>query len=806
MDPGDLLAFLVLSWVLCMGFGGAQGQYSSVVSRYSERELWLKPYDWTYLRVELPPSFSAATMNFMTNVDIDREKIKDLPLGELPIICLKEGNPPIPDLSDTYLDISNFLSTGSFGDANNLSDVGQCVPFQKNMTITLTNEQISPGVWYIGYFNGLGPSRTQSKMISRGKAYTVSTGIVIQGCPMTNFWGPYCNQTISMIYCSQPSIYNNSSLLDLNMHNLEKNEMNKEANQKLVDSNSSFLAAESLIMCNNLNETSCIGLGEQKFYFLDVINVASQFTISSLSDLGNSSGVLLMCYVRYNAMPLLTLHDYSGDISMAPLIIRSPKIGRWYIAVEAVNQTVVNGLNFCFSLDWQVTECYGKAGTNCSWESYILQRIPKRGPAVPYESYFLPSDGLSSVGSFHFILEPLLSNSSIQLSAWTYFFLDVPQGAAGAFLHIQFKSDVITNYELYSKFGGLPSNETWDYYSSSSNSSNNTAFLALNDSKGGSIDFYILYAREGTWGFGLKHPPNGHSSQTSMSISLEGCHKGCNYNGQCRYSVDESGLTFYSYCACNRDHGGFDCSNELVTHKGHVWQSIFLIASNAAAILPAFWALRQKAFAEWVLYTSSGISSGLYHACDVGTWCILSFHVLQFMDFWLSFMAVVSTFIYMATIDEASKRAIHTAVFILTALLAATGATRSSNIGIVIAIGSLGLFIGWLVEFSTALRFTYFSRRIDFNVSRSWQSIRSMFSNLIKVVKKRFPYGTSPSTRRRSFSCAQLAQIEGMTVKCPATSWPRRTPHRDQNREKFNTYTYERSYLNLSSYTIIMAS
>lgn len=107
---------------------------------------------------------------------------------------------------------------------------------------------------------------------------------------------------------------------------------------------------------------------------------------------------------------------------------------------------------------------------------------------------------------------------------------------------------------------------------------------------------------------------------------------------------------------------------------------------------------------------------------------------------------------------------------------------RSSNIGIVIAIGSLGLFIGWLLEFSTALRFTYFSRRIDFNVSRrqapqkslsiinsilqhfllilsfrfdliikqiqlliwlilfccSWQSIRSMFSNLIKVVKKRF--------------------------------------------------------------------
>lgn len=36
-----------------------------------------------------------------------------------------------------------------------------------------------------------------------------------------------------------------------------------------------------------------------------------------------------------------------------------------------------------------------------------------------------------------------------------------------------------------------------------------------------------------------------------------------------------------------------------------------------------------QALAEWVLYTSSGISSGLYHACDVGTWCALNYNVLQ---------------------------------------------------------------------------------------------------------------------------------------------------------------------------------
>lgn len=50
--------------------------------------------------------------------------------------------------------------------------------------------------------------------------------------------------------------------------------------------------------------------------------------------------------------------------------------------------------------------------------------------------------------------------------------------------------------------------------------------------------------------------------------------------------------------------------------------------------------------------------------------------MFQFLDFWLSFMAVVSTFVYLATIDEVFKRAIHTAVAIITALMAITKATR----------------------------------------------------------------------------------------------------------------------------------
>lgn len=54
------------------------------------------------------------------------------------------------------------------------------------------------------------------------------------------------------------------------------------------------------------------------------------------------------------------------------------------------------------------------------------------------------------------------------------------------------------------------------------------------------------------------------------------------------------------------------------------------------------------------------------------------------MDFWLSFMAVVSTFVYLTTISEAFKRTIHTVVAILTALMAITKATRYIEIGFTI--------------------------------------------------------------------------------------------------------------------------
>ncbi|KAI3749519.1 hypothetical protein L2E82_20133 [Cichorium intybus] len=108
------------------------------------------------------------------------------------------------------------------------------------------------------------------------------------------------------------------------------------------------------------------------------------------------------------------------------------------------------------------------------------------------------------------------------------------------------------------------------------------------------------------------------------------------------------------------------------------------------------------------------------------------------MDFWLSFMAVVSTFVYLAAIDEASKRTIHTIVAILTALMAKTGAIRSSNIVLVIAIGSIALLTGWLIEFFTRYRHFSFSTELFLNMLHRWQTIKGWIHNLLKTFLRRF--------------------------------------------------------------------
>ncbi|KAK4418605.1 hypothetical protein Salat_2273300 [Sesamum alatum] len=581
----------------------------------------------------------------------------------------------------------------------------KCYPMQKNIWLKMTNDQISPGTWYFGLFNGIGPMRTRSKMINRGSAYSFSGNVSVEGCMSSLMLGPFCNQTVNTLSCSASN--------NLTGAGTEKN----------------------VITCRNVNGIVCHEDDGPKIYSVDVIGITETLVIAAAnvtfnqtqpSNITGSRG--LICYARHDSMPLEKTYDFSGDLSKGPLVINFPKAGRWYITIRPIDisnkseKVQSNISKVCYLLEWQMFQCpFDKAGLNCTMQQYMLQTVLRKSPSHPFESNYIPITEKVSLASDDFPLEPLLSNSSGRETsddAWTFFLLDIPSGATGGNIHIHLTSSVKINYEIYARNGGLSSLSTWDYfYASSTNSSSGSIFFKLYDSSEKTVSFYMLYAKGGLWSFGLRKLNAAHSpSQTVMSVSLERCPQKCSSHGTCQSVLDTSGLTLYSYCACDRDHGGIDCSVELVSPHGHIRQSIFLIASNAAAVLPAFWSLRNKAFAEWVLFMSSGTASALYHACDVGTWCIMTFHVLQFLDFWLSFMAVVSTFVYLSSVSEASKRTIHTIVAILTAIMAENDPTRPRNIAFVIGLGALGLLVGWLLEFFSHARSFSFSRELHLNL------------------------------------------------------------------------------------------
>ncbi|GFY92517.1 transmembrane protein-like protein [Actinidia rufa] len=574
------------------------------------------------------------------------------PQGSYRMICLREGSPPLPDVHNTSLTVLDPISNGSFGNIQQgLQNAELCYPLQKNMSVMLTNEQISPGVWYWGLFNGIGPTRTQSKMINRGPGYSFSGNVSVEGCANPTLWGQYCNRTVDLLSCDDS-------------YNLTEN---------LSDAKLFNQTDDNVVFCRNSGGNYCHGGGiEPKIYSLDVVGIAEQLTVmatnvrlnktTSSNGTRNGTGITLMCYARLGAIPLASLHDYSANISEDPLVIRSPKVGRWYIAVHVVNLWNETGgvedisVQVCYSLDWLVLQCpVEKAGLNCTWNRYTLQTVLRKNPSNPFEAYYKPLSEKVLSDSADFPLEPLLSNSSYDGKlhvAWTYFLLDIPYGGAGGNLHVRLTSDTKVNYEIYAKYGGLPSLDSWDYFYANTTGSSNDSM------------FFKLYDRMIKW------------------------------------------LVSTSYAQGN--------ARLLMGRVNLLWMQADYHSTVTALVIETMEALTVvlksyliKAFAEWVLFMSSGISSGLYHACDVGTWCPLPFRILQFMDFWLSFVAVVSTFLYLSDISEGSKRTIHTVVVIVTALMAATGPTRSTNIVLVMAIGASGLLIGWLIEFCTKHRSHY---------------------------------------------------------------------------------------------------
>lgn len=373
-------------------------------------------------------------------------------------------------------------------------------------------------------------------------------------------WGPSCNQTIYPLSCSRSD------------------------NQ-----------TGSVISCSDSFPSSCLTGVETKTYALDVDGIAEQLVIMASNVKVDSNESYLMCYARFGAIASETLHDYAGDIHKVPLVINKPKAGRWYIVASFSGREnrLVQGTNssskVCFSMNVKVLGCpVGKAGPNCGQQIYMLQvicskkllsmsksrlssilmkllntmhfmqAVMRRGSLTPFESYYLPvSDASPSGSSTDFPLEPIFSNVStipeLDTSTWTYFLMNIPQGGAGGHIHFRLTSDSTIQYEVYLRFGGLPTLDDRDYYYANQTSASRSMFFSLYNSSQEKVDFYILYAREGTWSLGLRKLSDSTAATASkgpptlVSLSLERCPRRCSSHGNCRYAFDASGLTSYRF-------------------------------------------------------------------------------------------------------------------------------------------------------------------------------------------------------------------------------------------------------------------
>lgn len=213
-------------------------------------------------------------------------------------------------------------------------------------------------------------------------------------------------------------------------------------------------------------------------------------------------------------------------------------------------------------------------------------------------------------------------------------------------------------------------------------------------------------------GFGLAPPkPSdgshlklGSARNAKVHVVMHGCSNGCNGNGGCHSLLDGSRLHSVGYCYCDRSHGGANCSVELLSPTEESRHVFFLVSSNLAAILPSLWTIQRKAYPEWVIYTTSGVSSALYHSCDTDSWCAADYWTLQFADFFLSFMAVVITFLFVAAPQPGPKMTAVVCFTIVDAVIARDRATSGSNIWIVAFLGVLGLSMAWSLEFARKRR------------------------------------------------------------------------------------------------------
>lgn len=162
----------------------------------------------------------------------------------------------------------------------------------------------------------------------------------------------------------------------------------------------------------------------------------------------------------------------------------------------------------------------------------------------------MPEGKYESSNSLNFTLEPLLSKSSSGEKsgyAWTYFYMwAYPTGTN---IHIQLTSEKELDHEIYVRYNGLPTSEVWDFrYANRKLYGEKNSLFKLYDSTRKKVNLFLLYAEEGLWLIGLKHPlpeKTNSNNQTTMSVHINSCPNRCSDHGTCYKTQELSGLTSF---------------------------------------------------------------------------------------------------------------------------------------------------------------------------------------------------------------------------------------------------------------------
>ncbi|CAK9210599.1 unnamed protein product [Sphagnum troendelagicum] len=677
---------------------------SSVVNALNYPNLKVGPYNWKYFQVEVVDAFSVFKIELSRNWMVAKED--NWIETKVPLICFRLGGPPLPNtIWETIEEAA--MATGR---VQNVSGKGQCAWFHNSTLIYLSNMQVVAGVWYIGVFSNSNPSRFQSKMISRGKTFTFGLHVIVLKCNSPILRGPNCNITVTQLCSNLPidHLYTTSwHPSDGSLHEELKHHDLKPLSGSSIQDHSAFLNDANWVVLKDQN----IQPGEWKYYSLDVpqyylkldiITVVSPMAFKS--DMGLNK---LYQSTRYGALP-----EQSQDqmhLSLNALTIDVPKHGLWYIGVfNPVGEDFMGMINF--NLYWRLESCNTKTqGAECKPTLIPLERkLMETAYESPFDSYYtligkpvsyfqwVPVEILNCLKSL-----PIALNNNTCHENWTYFLIVVPKGTSGAVLSIQLRHTWTSITDVYIRFEGIPTNEIWDFSTTTLEFQSSNVF----ERRKQSLD--VVFPIEGMWCLGVQSQINDNSTLEKdtntnggahIQVTIHGCLNGCSGHGSCQTTNEASQLHFFSYCHCDATHGGHDCSLLLLLpfeQMVHIWA---LVGSNLAAILPSMWAFHHHAYSEWVTYTLSGVTSAIYHSCDAGGWCALSYDTLQFLDFWLSFLAVVMTCVYIASFAHSIKGAFQMGATIIAAAFTKENATSAWNVLLVVLIGMAGLVIGWAME------------------------------------------------------------------------------------------------------------